>query len=65
MLDDHGSLKTRLPGGFFVSTASPQRGEVKRDATLVDRLASARGQLINAVERSRFLPKAKEGKSRL
>jgi hypothetical protein len=41
-----------------------QRNEDKRDTTHVGQLGSARGQLINAVERSRFLPKAKEGKSR-
>jgi hypothetical protein len=65
MPDDHGSRKTRLPGGFFVSAAGVQRNEDKRDTTHVDRLASARGQLINAIERSRILPKAKEVKSRL
>jgi hypothetical protein len=68
MHDDHGSRKTRLPGGFFVSIAKTHRPflrkakEGKQDFVHVDRLASARGQLLGAVARSRFLPKAKEGK---
>jgi hypothetical protein len=66
MHDDHGSRKTRLPGGFFVLIAKthrrflPKAKEGKQDTAHVDRLAQARGQLLIAVEGRRFCAQRKE-----